>query len=81
MAVSDCFIPILLCSLCVVIIGSLAAIIITNLIIDIVQKIRKRRVHIYITKEELRKAFNSEEEFHNFIYQTLLDKAEKESQK
>ena len=81
MAIDDCFIPILLCSIGVVIIGSIAAIIITNLLINIVQKIRKRKVHITITKDELRKAFNSEAEFHIFIFNTLLDRIEKESHK
>lgn len=81
MAIDDCFIPILLCSIGVVIIGSIAAVIITNLIIKIVQKIRKRKVHVYITKEELRKAFSSEAEFHIFVFNTLLDRIEKESQK
>ena len=81
MAIDDCFIPILLCSIGIVIIGSIAAVIITNLLINLVQKIRKRKVHIYITKDELRKAFNSEVDFHIFIFNTLLDRIEKESHK
>lgn len=81
MAIDNCFIPILLCSIGVVIIGSIAAVIITNLLFKIVQKIRKRKVHITITKDELRKAFDSEDAFRIFIVNTLIDRVEKESHK
>lgn len=74
MCINDCFIPILICSICTVLVLSLIATIITNTIIKIVQIICKRKKTIYITKEELKEAFKSEQSFEDFVYGTLIDR-------